>query len=949
MADLSIQAVDATSAAPMSALTDLLCLDSFPVDCLSDDILGRIFSYVEPVAHGGDTSAPCSQQQSHCDHPSQPASSRSQPSIGKRRDSFHYISGVSDSGSANFDGSYALICRRWYHVACANRSHVALLPERRLCTRRFLKGVASFPSLTSIVLPDGSLSLANDHLLSQLAATCPSLTHFHLGNMAEPVTIRGRRVASTSSRLDHRAAFTESGLASLLSSCARLESLELHCPPNLTSLPPSICGLARLTALKITARGLKRLPDGFRQLSALVSLSIHSEALEKLPAGFATDIDETLETSIRSHDSSISDENAADASQYGARQISSILPHDDNSSLVTSLSHTPSPALPLPMLSALRHLSFDRCRALRALPASLPAALPLLETLELHECALLSAVPACLPARFPRLRALTLAYLPSLRTPLPALLSASPPPAPGTAEEAENGDLSAVSAGENGEPFIEPACKEDAGESSAGLARLELLGWKQMQELPAEALTSLSASLTHITISNCPALSTLPDELCHLPHLRSLTLSFLPLITSLPASLHLLSHSLHHLDITSCDMLQSLPASLTALSSLRSLNVSACGALARLPSAPAALPPARAADREAGAGNGGSGNRIASNSSSSNTTTTTTQAPLPLLPSLTSLRVALCARLTALPRTWMHLPSLQELILDCNGQMESLFDGDDTVHIDSIYYDTIQADTVPPFPSPLPSLHSLSVSDCPRISHLPPFLSRSFSLIHLKLHGLSDLALLPFHNPPNADVTGVALTGTGLVTGAAAAAAVGSDRLEGSGGMIGLLSLHIDLKDNTHITHLPHSLFSLPSLTTLTLSHLSHVASIPHSLSLLAPSLTHLHISHCPLLTALPSYLYRLSSLQSLVIHSCASLKTILEGSTGGTGEKVEGEGGGEGEREREWEGKEGKREEEGEGKEGKREEEGEGKLEVGEVGNVEDMKGRYGMAAMYS
>ncbi|CAI5486860.1 unnamed protein product [Closterium sp. Naga37s-1] len=219
-------------------------------------------------------------------------------------------------------------------------------------------------------------------------------------------------------------------------------------------------------------------------------------------------------------------------------------------------------------------------------------------------------------------------------------------------------------AGENGEPFIEPACKEDAGESSAGLARLELLGWKQMQELPAEALTSLSASLTHITISNCPALSTLPDELCHLPHLRSLTLSFLPLITSLPASLHLLSHSLHHLDITSCDMLQSLPASLTALSALRSLNVSACGALARLPSAPAALPPARAADREAGAGNGGSGNRIASNSSSSNTTTTTTQAPLPLLPSLTSLRVALCARLTALPRTWMHLPSLQELILD---------------------------------------------------------------------------------------------------------------------------------------------------------------------------------------------------------------------------------------------------------------------------------------------
>ncbi|CAI6008192.1 unnamed protein product [Closterium sp. NIES-65] len=426
--------------------------------------------------------------------------------------------------------------------------------------------------------------------------------------------------------------------------------------------------------------------------------------------------------------------------------------------------------------------------------------------------------PRLLPARLPRLRALTLTYLSSLRTPLPALLSAFSPPAPGAAEEAENSLPGAVSEGENG-----GACKEDAGESRAGLARLELLGWKQMQELPAEALTSLSASLTHITISNCPALSSLPDELCHLPHLRSLTLSFLPLLTSLPASLHLLSHSLHHIDITSCDSLQSLPASLTALSALRSLNVSACGALARLPSAPAALP----------------------------------------------LRVALCARLTALPRTWMHLPSLQELIVDGNGQMESLFDGDDTVHNDTVYYDTVQSDTVPPFPSPLPSLHSLTVSNCPRISRLPAFLSCSPTLLHLKLHDLSALALLPFHTAPNADVTGVTLTGTDVVAGvAAAAAAVGSDTLEGSGGMMGLVTLHIDLKDNTHITHLPHSLFSLPSLATLTLSHLSHVASIPHSLSLLAPTLTHLHISHCPLLTALPSSLCRLSFLRSLVIQS---------------------------------------------------------------------------------
>ncbi|CAI5465629.1 unnamed protein product [Closterium sp. Yama58-4] len=413
--------------------------------------------------------------------------------------------------------------------------------------------------------------------------------------MGEPVSIRGRRVASTSSRPDHRAAFTEAGLASLFSSCPRLESLELHCPPNLTALPPSICGLTRLTALKITARGLKLLPDGFRQLSALVSLFIDSEALEKLPAGFATDVDETVGTSIRPNDSRISDAYPADASENGARQDSSILAQDNNSSMVTSLasislSNTLSPALPLPTLSALRHLSLDRCRALRALSASLPAALPLLETLELRECALLSAVPASLPARLPRLRALTLASLPSLATPLSALLTSSPPPAPGAAEESENGESGAVLEGANGEAAcIGAPCKEDGAERRVGLARLDLFGWKQLQELPAEALASLSASLTDLNISNCPALSSLPDELCRLPHLRSLSLLFLPLLTSLPASLHLLSHSLHHLEISFCESLQSLPASLTALSALRSLHLVACGALTRLPSPPVAL------------------------------------------------------------------------------------------------------------------------------------------------------------------------------------------------------------------------------------------------------------------------------------------------------------------------------------------------------------------------
>ncbi|CAI5517939.1 unnamed protein product [Closterium sp. Naga37s-1] len=309
-----------------------------------------------------------------------------------------------------------------------------------------------------------------------------------------------------------------------------------------------------------------------------------------------------------------------------------------------------------------------------ALPASLPAALPLLETPELRECALLSAVPAYIPARFRRLRALTLAYLPSLRTPLSALLSASRPSAPGAAE---NGNSGAFSEGANAEAYTAPACKEDGAEST------------------------------------------------------------------------------------------SPPASLTALSALCSLHLVACGALTRLPSPPVALQ--TIAYAETGWGNGGSGIR-GSSSTTTTPTNTTTQAPLPLLPSLTCLRASHCARLTALTRAWMHLPSLQELILNDNGQMESLFDGDNcdrspASHHDTVHCDTLQSDTAPPFPPPLPSLLSLTVSNCPRISRLPAFLSCSPTLLQLKLHGLSDLTLLPFHNPSNADVTGVALTGTDEVTG----------------------------------------------------------------------------------------------------------------------------------------------------------------------------------------
>ncbi|CAI5457692.1 unnamed protein product [Closterium sp. Yama58-4] len=610
---------------------------------------------------------------------------------------------------SNHSGSFILVCRHWHRLACATRSHVALSQNRRLCTGRFLKGLPSFPSLKSLTLPNGSLSLANDHFLTQLAATCPSLTHFHLGDMGEPRLLPSLRGIATKGPLcDLRHSITAAGLTALFSSCPRLESLQLHCPPNLHRLPPSICELHHLTALVMTGYGLRRLPDGFCHLSALVRLSIRSESLSKLPACFSTGTDVDVGRSNQSDNTSYSDDEWSSDEDFShsdsgqKNKASSILP-------VTSLTLPHNPLTPQPRpstLSSLRHLSLSR-HYLRSLPETLPAALPLLESLELRECFDLSAIPLRLPARLPRLRALTLGYLPRLRASLPAILAAGPPPAAEAATVPPSGETAAATEADGNpggilergteEAYSGADCKEYAEGLCKGLECLELFSRGKISEISGSTLAALSPSLIHLTLADCTTLSSLPDELSLMLNLRSLTLSALPHLSSLPSSLHLLSHSLRDLSIISCDSLQALPCSLTLLSSLSSLHLSGCASLTTLPSPPLPSPlneataGNRSSSQEATAPHLATSAAISTRSSSSSRG----KSPIPVfLQSLTSLRVCRCKRLSALPHAWQWLPSLQHLEMDYNACMEALFEGDNTVHVGTMppYHTASEAD-----------------------------------------------------------------------------------------------------------------------------------------------------------------------------------------------------------------------------------------------------------------
>ncbi|CAI5525778.1 unnamed protein product [Closterium sp. Naga37s-1] len=378
--------------------------------------------------------------------------------------------------------------------------------------------------------------------------------------MGEPRLLPSLRgIATKGPQWDPRVSFTAAGLAVFFSSCPRLESLQLHCPPNLTRLPPSICELHHLTALVITGYGLRRLPDGFCQLSALVRLSIRSESLSKLPACFSTGTDVDGGRSNQSDnypdDEWSSDEDFSNSDSDQKNKASSILP-------VTSLPlphNPPTPPPRLSTLSSLRHLSLTR-HFLRSLPATLPAALPLLESLELRESYYISAIPLRLPARLPRLRALTLGYLPSLRASLPAILAADPPPAAEAAAPPSGETAAATEADGNSGGILERGTREaysgvDRKEYAEGLCQglecLELFSWGQLSEISGSTLAALSPSLAHLTLADCSSLSSLPDELSLMPNLRSLTLSGLPRLSSLPSSLHLLSHSLRDLSIIS--------------------------------------------------------------------------------------------------------------------------------------------------------------------------------------------------------------------------------------------------------------------------------------------------------------------------------------------------------------------------------------------------------------
>jgi len=86
-------------------------------------------------------------------------------------------------------------------------------------------------------------------------------------------------------------------------------------------------------------------------------------------------------------------------------------------------------------------------------------------------------------------------------------------------------------------------------------------------------------SLEELNLFSCTRLATLPNGLCKLERLRSLTLGNCKALVALPG---IELPALESLDLTGCEVLDSLPA-MNSLVSLRTLNLFQCERLLRLP------------------------------------------------------------------------------------------------------------------------------------------------------------------------------------------------------------------------------------------------------------------------------------------------------------------------------------------------------------------------------
>ena len=409
------------------------------------------------------------------------------------------------------------------------------------------------------------------------------------------------------------------------------------------------------------------------------------------------------------------------------------------------------------------------------------------------------------------------------------------------------------------------------------------LGTQEIRGASLGALLAALPRLTHLSLSTCGFLYSLPDELAGLaPALSELHLAGCTRLGALPETLCSLS-ALRTLDCSGCEGLRTLPSALGKLGALERLAISQCE-----------RGPAEEGAAASRSDEGGPNRRRAMRASFEGPGITTLPSSLCQLPALRHLTIGLPG-LDALPDGLGRLATLRTLSLSgCSG-LRAL-------------------------PASLSALHALSyleLPSSPATAQLRDGLTDGMrQLATLDLYGCTGLVELPgsyagaveephdvparrypahygcvpvycLTRPTQGPPTRLARTPTvrapfaRVVDRVVASCAdclqslyVGSLELSALPDAIGTLTslVHLELRLPA-LAALPDAIGSLCALTSLCVSHAS-ITTLPDSVGQLG-ALRVLRLSRCAALASLPSSLCTLTALAYIELHECISLRSL--------------------------------------------------------------------------
>ncbi|KAK9283890.1 hypothetical protein L1049_012145 [Liquidambar formosana] len=414
------------------------------------------------------------------------------------------------------------------------------------------------------------------------------------------------------------------------------------------------------------------------------------------------------------------------------------------------------------------------------------------------------------------------------------------------------------------------------------LQRLQIFDCSELKS-PVEGWLENLTSLKRLNISNCPELN-ISDEDNDMPGLISLhllQLSHLPKLVALPK---VLQHStaLETLTIENCPGLMTLPDWFGKLTSLQGLHISSCselkspveGWLENLTSL-----------------------KYLDISNCSELNISDEDNDMPSLISLHSLQLSDLPKLAALPKVLQHntvlgtlnirhcpglmtlpdwfgkLTSLQGLQISSCSELKSPVEGwlENLTSLKQLYISNCPELNISDEDNDMPgliSLHSLQLSDLPKLVALPKVLQHSTALKTLKIENCPGLMTLPDWFGKLTSLQRLQISSCSEL----------KSPMEGwLENLTSLKWLNISNCPELNISDEDNDMPSLISLHLLQLSDLPKLVALPKVLQH-STALETLKIENCPGLMTLPDWFGKLTSLQRLQISGCSELKSPVEG-----------------------------------------------------------------------